>query len=134
MSYQLIKALHVTSVMAFIGGLLMMSIAIGIPNLTVQRAVRRWDRRVTLPALALLWASGATIAMHGGWFGDVWLTCKLLFVAGLSALHGMLSGTMRRIERDAPQAVAVPLPFRHAGAITLVATAAIVLLVMVKRL
>ena len=132
MIYLLIKAAHITSVTTFIGGLLMLSVSIGTSNLVVQRTVRRWDRRVTFPALALVWITGLTIALQGHWFGDWWLTIKLILVAGLSGLHGVLSGTIRRMERDGM--VAAPAPFRKAGAVTIATMGMIALLVMIKHI
>ena len=131
MMYLLLKSLHIVSVMVFIGGVLMLSIGIGIPNLVVQRAVRRWDRRVTVIALALTWMTGLTIALQGHWFGDLWLGLKLVLVTGLSCLHGVLSGTMLRMERDGAETT--PFPFRRTGAMTIISVAAIVALVTIKH-
>lgn len=51
--YQIIKAIHVASVMSFIGGLLILAVAARANNLVVLRGIRRWDRSFTLPALGL---------------------------------------------------------------------------------
>ncbi|AJX35841.1 CopD family protein [Burkholderia oklahomensis] len=131
MIYLLLKAAHVASITVFVGGLLVLSIGIRIPNLVVQRAVLQWDRRATLPALALVWASGVTIALLGHWFGDAWLTVKLVLVTALSALHGILAGSLRRMARDDANVASV---WRHAGIGSgIVAAAAVVIVLVVVK-
>mgnify|MGYP001148674709 CR=1 FL=1 len=131
MIYLLLKAAHVVAVVTFVGGLLMLSVGIRIANLAVHRAVRRWDRSVTVPALALVWITGIALALSGHWFGAAWLSVKLAVVVALSALHGMLAGTLRRMERD--DLVVVPAQWlgQAAGAVV-VATGIVVGLVVIK--
>ncbi|WP_175948002.1 CopD family protein [Burkholderia pyrrocinia] len=131
MIYLLLKAAHVVAVVTFVGGLLMLSVGVRIANLAVHRAVRRWDRSVTAPALALVWITGIAIALSGHWFGAAWLPAKLAVVVALSALHGMLAGTLRRMERD--DLVVVPAQWlgQAAGAVV-VATGIVVGLVVIK--
>src|SRR5579859_747498 len=61
MIYLSIKALHVASVITFVAGLLVLSICAATNNLVILRVMRRWDRRVTTPALAMVWITGPTI-------------------------------------------------------------------------
>ncbi|AVR29386.1 hypothetical protein EZV77_08575 [Burkholderia thailandensis] len=130
MIYLLLKAVHVASITVFVGGLLVLAIGIRIPNLVVQRAVLQWDRRATLPALALVWASGVTIALLGHWFGDAWLSAKLVLVAALSALHGILAGRLRRMARDGSTVAPVWLHTGIGAGIVATAAAAIALVVI----
>jgi len=131
MIYLLLKAAHVVAVVTFVGGLLMLSVGIRIANLAVHRAVRRWDRSVTVPALALVWITGIAIALSGHWFGAAWLSVKLAVVTALSALHGMLAGTLRRMERD--DLVVVPAQWLgHAAGAVVVAVGIVVGLVVIK--
>ncbi|NIF39435.1 hypothetical protein F3J14_00640 [Burkholderia sp. Tr-862] len=131
MIYLVLKAVHVAAVVTFVGGLLMLSVGVRIANLAVHRAVRRWDRTVTAPALALVWITGIAIALNGHWFGAAWLSVKLIVVTALSALHGILAGTLRRMERD--DLVVVPAPWlgQAAGAVV-VAAGIVVGLVVIK--
>jgi len=131
MIYLWLKAVHVVAVVTFVGGLLMLSVGVRIANLAVNRAVRRWDRTVTAPALALVWIAGIALALYGHWFGAAWLSAKLVVVVALSALHGILAGTLRRMERD--DLVVVPAPWlgQAAGAVV-AATAIVVGLVVIK--
>ncbi|TCW83411.1 hypothetical protein C5O80_15810 [Burkholderia sp. SRS-46] len=131
MTYLLLKAAHVLAVVTFAGGLLMLSVCVRIANLAVQRAARRWDRAVTAPALALVWITGIALALHGHWFGAAWLSAKLVVVIALSALHGILSGTLRRMERD--DLAVVPKPWLgQAGGAVVIATGIVVGLVVIK--
>ncbi|AXF25066.1 hypothetical protein CUJ89_18035 [Burkholderia pyrrocinia] len=131
MIYLVLKAVHVVAVVTFVGGLLMLSVGVRIANLAVHRAVRRWDRAVTAPALALVWITGIAIALSGHWFGAAWLSVKLVVVVALSALHGILAGTLRRMERD--DLVVVPAPWLgHATGAVVVATGIVVALVVIK--
>ncbi|KVD49765.1 hypothetical protein WS61_04145 [Burkholderia sp. ABCPW 11] len=121
MIYLVLKAVHLVAVVTFVRGLLLSSVGVRIANLAVHRAVRRWDRTVTAPALAL----------SGHWFGAAWLSAKLALVAALSVLHGILAGTLRRMERD--DLVVMPAPWlgQAAGA-AIVAIGLVVGLAVIK--
>lgn len=135
-----IKALHVAAVVAWVGGLLVLSLVLGslatapVPNLPQERrlmiAVGRWDRAVTTPAMMLAWVLGIAMALHAGWFSSPWLVIKLVLVVALSALHGVMAGTLRRMSEDHVRRPAAGL--RFAGGATVIATTAIALLVVVK--
>jgi uncharacterized membrane protein len=92
--------------------------------------VRGWDRKVTTPAMLLVWALGMTMAVQAGWFSSRWLMIKLVLVFGLSALHGVQSGTLRRMARSANRSP--PAHLRYAAPAILVAIAAIAVLAVVK--
>ncbi len=131
MPYLLIKAIHVASVLLFVGGLLLQSLALGASRRGDGEAlalVSAWDRRVTLPAMLLAWLAGAAVAAEGGWFGSPWLWAKLVLVAGLTGLHGVQSGWLRRLRRgELPQstASAFRMPAIVAGAAVLIALLAV---------
>jgi uncharacterized membrane protein len=110
--YALVTLVHVSADILFIGGLVMISLLVAA--LSFQRAdslarerrliagVRRWDRCVTAPALALAWLCGAWLAWKAGWFGAGWLSAKLVLVVLVSALHGALAAALRRLCAAAP--------------------------------
>ncbi|KVL30920.1 CopD family protein [Burkholderia sp. MSMB1835] len=131
MIYLVLKAVHLVAVVTFVGGLLLSSVGVRIANLAVHRAVRRWDRTVTAPALALVWIAGIALALSGHWFGAAWLSAKLALVAALSVLHGILAGTLRRMERDDLVVMPVPWLGQAAGA-AIVAIALVVGLAVIK--
>lgn len=131
MIYLMLKAVHLAAVVTFVGGLLLSSVAVRIANLAVHRAVRRWDRAVTAPALAIVWIAGIALALSGHWFGAAWLSAKLVLVVALSVLHGVLAGTLRRMGRD--DLVVVPAPWLgHAAEAVIAAMALVVGLAVLK--
>lgn len=133
--YSYLIAAHVTAVVFFVGGLLahdrMISAAARLPldqQAGILAALFRLDRHVTSPALLLTWMMGLSLAMWAGWFPAAWLMVKLVFVVGLSALHGMQSGRLRRLIRDGKPAAAIP----GAGVVIVLAMLAIAVLALVK--
>lgn len=129
--YDLVTLLHVTADIVFIAGLLAAALLLAALSThdTTQlarehrlvAAMRRLHRAVTTPALVIAWACGVWLALQAGWFHSGWLHAKLALVLALSALHGVLSGALRRASADAP----VP-PGRAWRAVPLLAIAAIV--------
>ncbi len=106
MMYLLLKAVHVAAVIAWIGGLLLQSLALKTATGSAAtlagyaqflEGVRRWDSRVTSPAMGLAWLLGIVMALQAGWFATGWLNVKLAIVVGLSALHGMQAGQLSRL-------------------------------------
>ncbi len=136
MDYTWLKALHLAAVLAWAGGMLLQSVVIAAASRGALRsdgerllgAVRAWDRRVTSPALILVWALGIWVAVQGGWFTSAWLHAKLLLVLLLSGLHGAGVGVLRRVAAGS----AAPAVFRWLPVLVLVALTAIALLVVVK--
>lgn len=141
--YLWLKALHMAAAVTWIGGMLGSALALGMSRasnaeeggagrMAALGVVRRWDDRVTSPAMVLVWVIGLALALQGGWFGASWLTIKLMLVLALSALHGTLSGSLRRLARADSQSP--PTSLRHLPVLTLASAAAIIILVIVKPL
>jgi uncharacterized membrane protein len=139
--YLVIKGLHLAAVLTWVGGLVMLGVttaslrpvkdSVLLPHeRRLSTAILQWDRRVTTPAMLAAWALGIGLASWGGWFGATWLNAKLPIVVLLSALHGVISATLRRhveqSERPAPDWI------RHAPVIAIVGAAAIALLAAIK--
>lgn len=109
MAYLWLKAFHVAAVVAWVGGMLVGAVTVAAfingqsaaspARADLLQSVRRWDRHVTSPAMLLVWGFGSTLAYQGAIFREPWLMLKLGLVIGLSALHGALSGTLRRLAR-----------------------------------
>ena len=142
MLYIWLKALHVGAVLVMLGGILVLALATAFVSkptadaatagerAALRDAILRWDRRVTSPALGLVWVLGIALGIMGGWFGSAWLIVKVCFVVFLSALHGMLHGVLRRSGREPGR----PLPrMLHVFPAAIVVSAiAIAVLVVVK--
>ncbi len=138
MLYLLIKSFHLAAVLAWVGGMLALSVVLaaqrkhaapagGQPLLT---ALYRWDRWITTPALALVWVLGLTLLVLGGWYSAPWLWTKFVIVFVLSGLHGNQSASLRRLL--AGQRTQLPGSVRWVPGITLAAITAVALLVILK--
>ena len=140
MAYLWLKALHVAAAETWIGGLLIAALAVAAVSTSVAPrsaserrwldVVRRWDRRVTSSAMLVVWGLGITMAIQGGWFASPWLIAKLVVVVALSALHGMLSGTLRRATSEAGRTS--PATQFHAGPSVVAAVIVIAVLAVTK--
>ena len=98
--YTWLKALHVASAIIFVGGVLGVAVflnAAGPDHAGLAREMRRWDQRMTTPAMLLVWALGLSLGLMGGWFRDGWLVAKLVFVVALSGVHGVQSAKLCRM-------------------------------------
>lgn len=138
--YDLVTLLHISADIVFVAGLLAAALVLAAlsfqaaPTLAREQrligGMRRWHRVVTTPALLLAWACGIWLALQAGWFHSGWLHAKLVLVLALSALHGVLSGALRRAAGPAP---AVPgRAWRVAPALALGAIVAVVWLALLK--
>lgn len=140
MSYLLFKSLHIVAVIIWMGGMVLSSAAIlwlfaaNRPRIEreteVVAALKRWDSRVTSPAMGLAWLLGIIIAVQGDWFSQPWLHAKLALVIALSALHGNLSASFRRLQADPGREP--PGYLKYSGVLTLAAIFGIVFLVVLK--
>ena len=139
MLYLLLKSVHVVAVIIWVSGLLAAILALRVvesraegedPSATGDHVVlaRRWDRMVTTPSMLVAWTVGAYMAASGGWFVMAWIKLKLIGVVLLSALHGLLSGSLRR--GRASRALARLLPY--AGLRTMMGVLGIVALAVTK--
>lgn len=140
MLYLFIKSFHLVAVLAWIGGMLALSVALAAllrqaPGaLALEQpllaAIHRWDRRVTTPALGLVWLLGITLVVMGGWYNAPWLWAKFVIVFVLSGLHGNQSATLRRLlAREIPQP---PGSVQWVPGLTMAAITGIALLVILK--
>ncbi|WP_353193822.1 CopD family protein [Pandoraea pnomenusa] len=130
MLYLWIKAVHLIAVMTFIAGMVTMALGGRLAQPEWRRIARRADYGLASPALIVVWVSGPALAIMANWWSAPWLMAKLVFVIVVSALHGRMSGTLRRLERDG--ATASPSLFMRALPVTWVSMAIIVALVIVK--
>ncbi|QWT22062.1 CopD family protein [Bacillus sp. NP157] len=138
MYYLYCKALHIFAVLLWLSGMVLVSVTFAALAKTERShtsfssalsQIAWWDRHVTSPAMLLAWALGLFMAVKGGWFAQHWIVVKIVLVVGLSALHGMLSGKLRRLVRDST----LLLPRQRGVLISLgVTTLVILLLVVVK--
>lgn len=139
MTYLWLKAFHIAAVAAWVGGMLVSAVTVTAfirrqpgpspEGADLLRSVRQWDRNVTSPAMLLVWGLGLTLAYQGAWFREPWLMLKLTLVLGMSALHGALSGTLRRLARtrtDAPSLLFDKAPSAIVTVVLLIAVLVVV--------
>jgi len=136
MDYLWLKALHVAAIITWIGGMLALSVAartlpaVGAERQTAIVTLRKWDQRITSPAMGLAWILGLALTFMGGWHSAIWFMIKFALVLALSALHGMQGGALRRMEND--PAMAAPAVLRQGPAMTITIVLLIAILVIVK--
>jgi len=135
MDYRWFGAFHLIAAVIWISGLLLLAIAAGIyagkshdkaSDSAFLNYVRAWNRKVTSPAMLLLWLFGLLLIIKSGGVFQPWLIVKLLVLVFLSALHGKLSKTVRKLATNEP--VTAGFMARHAKGIIILAVAVIILL------
>ncbi|WP_376095558.1 CopD family protein [Roseomonas sp. CCTCC AB2023176] len=128
--YLTLKALHVAAMVAWMAGMIAAAVVLAArPASETVAAVRRFGTRVTTPAMILTLALGLYLAVDGGWFRSPWLHGKLLLVVGLTAVHGILSGRLRRLAEGSTKP---PAWIGRTPALILLVTTIIALLVVLK--
>ncbi|MBR0642690.1 CopD family protein [Plastoroseomonas hellenica] len=129
MVYELLKASHIVAVVIWFGG--MMAVALLLRRGSeATPSLLTWDRYVTTPAMIAAWGLGLTMATWAGWFASGWMMAKMVLVLALSAVHGLLSGRLRRAA--AKGGVPSELDGRLVLGVMLALLSAIVLLVVTK--
>lgn len=140
MTYMVIKSLHLIVITLWIGGMLMLALAMNVwrkmpANVNeapspLLLAMQRWNQRITMPAMLLVWVTGLALTLMGNWPPSASLLLKGVFVLLLSAIHGMQSGSLRR--SLAQKRLVAPAVLNYAAGITLIALVASVLLIELK--
>lgn len=139
MLHEWLNALHIIAGVLWIGGMMGMAMVFAVSgNAPVNDAsrsalllyVRKWNRCVTSPAMLLLWAAGIWMMVSYGKFPHAWLLIKMGVVVLLSAIHGMLSGELRRRATGQPTKDFAIL--RNACGIIVAAVVAIVVLAVIR--
>ncbi|MGV8926628.1 MAG: CopD family protein [Ewingella sp.] len=103
MLHEWLNALHIIVGVLWMGGMMGMIFATsgktgandGSRSALLDYA-RQWNRCVTSPAMLLLWIAGIWMIVSYGKFPHAWLLINMVVVVLLSAIHGMLSGELRR--------------------------------------
>lgn len=108
MLYSWLRAVHVAAAIAWVGGILVVIVAITSFKARVKAGedcrrrelhlrIRRWDQRVTTPAMLVVWALGFGLVVNGQWLSQNWLLLKVGLVLVLSGIHSTLSGDLGKI-------------------------------------
>jgi protoporphyrinogen IX oxidase len=138
-SYFWIKALHVIAVISWMAGMLYLprlfvyhaGVARGSPQSEMFKLMeRRLLRAIINPAMIATWLAGLWLAWKGFGFTGGWLHAKIGLVLLMSAVHGYLSGAMRKFAEDRNEKSA--RHWRLVNEIPTLLMIAIVVLVVVK--
>ena len=136
MIYLSLKAIHIFAIILWVGGMLLIAhILIFFANdtqrdKTLIAATRQWDKFITTPAMAFAWVFGLWMTQDAGWWAEGWLTTKLLLVIFLSAVHGILSGRLKRLAGEPGHQL--PAKIRMAIPAILLCALMIIILVVIK--
>lgn len=135
MDFRWIGAFHLIAAVVWISGLLLLAIVAGLyagksPAKTGDRlflnTVRAWNRKVTSPAMLLLWVFGIALIVKTGTLTQPWLIIKLLVLVFLSAIHGKLSKMIRLLATHEPTGASIIT--KNGKALILFAVAIIIIL------
>lgn len=134
--HEWLNALHIIAGVLWTGGMLLMAVTYSVArsgaaggHAALLGAVRRWNRQVTSPAMIVLWVAGIVMIVMYGQLPHAWLWLKMLVVLGLSAVHGILSGSLKRLANGEAARFAW---LQNAAAITVAAVVVIVLLAILR--
>ena len=139
MAYLWLKALHVVSMVAWMAGMLY------LPRLFVYHVEagpaspqaktfavmeQRLLRLIMNPALVAVWLTGLWLVYAGEHWREGWLHAKVGLVVVMSGVHGLLSGSRRRLAAGTDRRSATFYRVLNEGPTVLLI--AIVVLVIVK--
>ncbi|XTZ36668.1 CopD family protein [Salmonella enterica] len=133
-----LNALHIVAAIVWVGGMLVMAVVAAWSAAQPDRntttslliEVRRWSRKVTTPAMLLLWLAGVVMVVAHGALPHPWLILKIVVVVLLSGLHGFLSAQLRRMASGEVAKGAGALS--QASAVIIIAVVVIILLAVLR--
>jgi putative membrane protein len=137
--YPWAKAIHVLAVIAWMAGMLYLPRLLvyhadaekgSVQSETFKVMERRLLRGIINPAMIITWVFGLWLAWKGFAFQGGWLHAKIAAVILLSAVHGYLSGAVRKFAEDRNEKTA--RHWRIVNEIPTLLMIAIVILVIVK--
>jgi len=109
MLYEVLKALHIIAVIAWMAGLLYLprlfvyhaESAPGSPQSETFKVMeRRLLRGIMNPAMILVWILGLLLAWRGDWWHAGWWQIKFSLVVGLTAVHHQNARWRKDFEAD----------------------------------
>jgi len=110
MSYDLLRVLHIISVISWMAGLLYLprlyvyhaqAVKGGDASETFKIMERRLLRYIMNPAMVATWVFGLWLMMAGDWMQQGWAHTKLLLVVLMTGAHHAMSADRKRFAADA---------------------------------
>ena len=109
MFYDVIKIIHILGVISWMAGILYLP-RIFVYHCGVEKSSesselfkimeRRLLRYIMTPAMIVVWVSGLVLGYSAGYVLSLWLLVKIVFVLGLSGVHGVLARFVREFASD----------------------------------
>ena len=100
MLYLSLKAAHLVAVMIWMAGMLAAPLVVGLlgddATQVQRRRLKALFTRIVTPSMLVALALGTWLMVQGNWIDAGWMQGKLLAVIAMTAVHGILSGTLRR--------------------------------------
>ena len=109
MTYLTVKAIHLVSVIFWIGGLFLATVITASGS--VDREMMRKATRVTETEIGVSWVAGGILVVMGSWYTSSWWYVKIIFVVLISAIHSIVhrrwkaGGTIAQTNTFLPYAV-----------------------------
>ena len=109
MLYEVLKALHIVAVIAWMAGLLYLprlfvyhaEAGPGTPQSETFKVMeRRLMRAIMNPAMVAVWVFGLLLAWQGNWWIAPWFHGKMLLVALLTVVHHVYARWRKDFEAD----------------------------------
>jgi len=139
MTYNVVKAFHIISVISWMAGLLYLprlfiyhtQLPVGSQAKALFETMeRRLLKAIMLPAMLATWLFGLWLAYLLNAWSQGWLHAKLALVLALSGMHGFLAGEARRLARG--EAARRAIFYRIINEIPMLIAIAVVFLVVLK--
>ncbi|HUS96691.1 MAG TPA: protoporphyrinogen oxidase HemJ [Hyphomicrobiaceae bacterium] len=108
-AYPWVKAIHVIAIIAWMAGMLYLPRLFiyhcaapvgGEMSETFKVMERRLLTIIINPSMVIAWILGLWLAWDGGWLMAGWFHAKLALALAMSAMHGYLTASVRRFQRD----------------------------------
>jgi protoporphyrinogen IX oxidase len=100
--HEILKTLHITAVIMWIGTMFLtpvVAVRLADERLALQKFRAMSGMLMALSIVAALGLGMATAAF-AGWFGMPWVHAKIALAVVLAAIHGVISGQLRRLTTD----------------------------------
>jgi len=139
MDYRWFGAIHIVAGILWISGMLMLAITTlvyarnnseSLKTAPLISGVRSWNRKIASPAMIIVWLCGIILVAKGGFLFHPWFLIKLAALIFLSAAHGILSKSVRRLALGEP--VTPSAIVRHATLLIIIALTLIVVMAKLK--
>ena len=101
MSYEIIKALHIISIIAWMAGLLYLPRLCSVQAETFKVMERRLLKAIMTPAMITSFIFGIwMLVLAPALLTEIWMIIKIVCVFGLAGCHGLFSRMRRDLEND----------------------------------